>query len=888
MTLQSNEYVGQPLMRGQSPLLGRWRLWSSDRFGWQAISVLALLVLALIPFLYYQPQYLPNVSLAFAEDPIGALGMAATLWQNHFLGVDGSSSASWLFPYGVTLASLSLLGLPAWLCQHVWAMLELFGAGIGMYLLSGEVLPEAALLSRFLAALSYQYSAYFLDIFPSSGLGWISEYMLLPYALWLVAHGIRRADHQIRCAVILGFVIGLPGPANVVPWAINILAIVLFVLHKIAINETTPMRLLRPISITIGVAFVAMLWWFLPMVHGALLNRSYVQGSLGAETLAMTNQSSSVFNAFRLATDWALHSEFNGEPYYRFGPWFTSNLVANLAGFTLVLATFLPLATRYARRYSYFAVMAVIGLAMMVGAYPLDRPNLQGQIYLWAYHHIPLFAVFRGGNKFAILPSLAIAVGVGTSYIWLARRIVTIAEARPLLRQSLLRPAAAVLAAAPLLLSVMAVAQPLWRGQLYQPSTVVSSIPTYWLNVKEYLDDQHIRSGVYVLPNQYFPVYQWGRPSTDVLDDWSKSYAYVSEYASLASYGSAGLGPLFDAVSSLRPDRLSELLQALGIQYVINRYDIDTNYYPNTVKPSAITALLEDTPGLRRVRRFGPVEIYRFDDALPFLAYSTPPSLVLNGTTTNTLIALSKLSRSSLPRLVIASPPRPDSNGHSRGLDVAQPGLYHLTVLVSTGGISPAHLRIDRLQFSEKARGTGKQIAYGNAYLRAGAHTVDVQWADNRGRPARSSDWTLIATPVHSGTERVVPINTQSWNNAMLAVRILASPTQGQIVTLNQGFNEGWQLIPLQGWATLGSLLEAIVKPRSDNHFELNGFANAWMVPPHQTNFLLVYTPEITFVLGMAVSFGSLATALVLSLYRRHRRIDGSTRKVTSRRSPSD
>ena len=56
--------------------------------------------------------------------------------------------------------------------------------------------------------------------------------------------------------------------------------------------------------------------------------------------------------------------------------------------------------------YDVELLRLTLAIAMVVGAYPLDRHHLEGTVYLWLYTHVPLFSIFRDGYKFAALHPL--------------------------------------------------------------------------------------------------------------------------------------------------------------------------------------------------------------------------------------------------------------------------------------------------------------------------------------------------------------------------------------------------------------------------------------------------------------------------------------------------
>lgn len=870
MSATGETLVGLPKARAEARAGGRPMRWPWSA-GWPLI---ALFILALVPFLYYPGLHLPDTYMPFMQDPVGALRMTVTLWQAHLLGVDGSATESLLFPYGVTLAALRLLGIPAWLCQHLWAAIDMFAAGVGMYLLSGTILQTRSVVARLLAACVFEYSAYYLNVLPSSAIGWLIEYALLPYELWLCVRIIRQPARAVRYAIILGILVGLPAPGNLVPWIINILALFIYAVHSLSIGQTSVRMLLRPILVAAATAVAAMAWWFLPQLFGALLNTAYFGNSLAAEGPALTDQSSSILNAFHITTNWTLHSGFHGVPYYRFAPWYLSDPVVAFGASVLAMAGFFPLLTRFARPYSYFGVLSIIAIAMMVGAYPLNHPHIQGTIYIWIYTHIPLFSIFRDGQKFGALLALTFAVGMAASFVVIKEHIQRIAAQANAWRVRFVQILLTSLLFIAFAGSALAVGQPLWRGQLYQPYALIGTIPPYWTAVQSFLSKQEGRFSIYVLPNQYFPVYTWGHPFTDVLDDSGRNYLYISEYVTASALGNPGLKLLFGAVADKSPQELAPLLRLFGIRYVLNRYDIDQTYYPGTVSPSDVSLLLKHTAGVQIVHRFGPVELYQVEQPAPFVAVSAAPAFTVQGATISDILALSG-NKVNIGRPVAAAPPSQVKAGRAgirRALRLPTAGWYRVQVLLPAATSKPVILQADKEAITLSNRQRHGTSWSARVYLTAGTHQIAV-WRGRVGQDGISpSHWRLIAY-LAGATAQVSEPNPRlsGWNNAAFTVQLTPS-SQPRFVTLGQSYSKGWQLLPLQWPGLIGSLLHALIRPSSaGSHWWVDGYANGWIVPPHQQQLLMVYMPQVVLLLGGVISVATIIACLGAALYQMRR-----------------
>jgi arabinofuranan 3-O-arabinosyltransferase len=275
-----------------------------------------------------------------------------------------------------------------------------------------------------------------------------------------------------------------------------------------------------------------------------------------------------------------------------------------LLQYTLVAGAALGVASAQGTRRRVALVLSGVGLAAIVVSKGV-HPPLVG-LNLWLYHQVPGFWLFRDPAKvnllivlvFALLAALAIDSFEESS-------VATGAVAAGLLA------AGALVYAHPLLTGAVV---PDDRPLL--PSAHVR-VPQAWDDVEAYLDAAPDRGKVVVLPklDYYQAPTTWGyygtsflhtlihRPVVEPLPGGYYSDPVVAEHvASLEQQ-------ILDRGGNARA-----AMQALGARYLLLRRDLQASFPGRSfVAPRQLAVALKRTPGLRRVRSFGPLDLYETD-----------------------------------------------------------------------------------------------------------------------------------------------------------------------------------------------------------------------------------------------------------------------------------
>ena len=263
-------------------------------------------------------------------------------------------------------------------------------------------------------------------------------------------------------------------------------------------------------------------------------------------------------------------------------------------------------------------VLAGVGLAAIVVSKGLHAP-LAG-LNLWLYDHVPTYWLLRDPAKVNLLVVLVFAL--------LAALAVDRLEQSSAVQGAVF---AGLLAAASLVY-----AHPLLTGAVVPderpllPSAHVR-VPQAWDDVEAYLDAAPRQGKVVVLPqlDYYQAPTTWGyygasflhqfleRPVVETLPDGYYSDPIVAQHvASLEQQ-------ILDGGRNARA-----AMQALGANFILLRRDLQASFPGRSfVPPRRLAHALPRAPGLRRVRSFGPLDLYVADMRRSAEVYAGVPLL---------------------------------------------------------------------------------------------------------------------------------------------------------------------------------------------------------------------------------------------------------------------
>lgn len=532
------------------------------------------LLLGAIAFNTAPDRIIAETKLDMALNPLGFLARAVHLWDGTFFGHLQNQAHGYLFPMGPFFSLWLGLDMPAWNVQRLWMASVLIAAFLGVVRVAGALgigSPRAGILAGLTYALAPHAQALIgvnsSEFLPSAILPWI----LLP-----LIRGARGDTTPRRAAALSAAALLLCGGVN----AAAELAVLVVPFLYLLTRRGGPLKR-RLIAWWLPLVGMAAFWWLAPL----LVMGSHIFSFLPfIETAVATSKVTSLTNVVRGTSSWLSFLQVDGRPWVEAAfaqatrPWLivVTSLVAalGLAG----------LARRSTPERFFLVLTLLTGVAVVAAGHagPLagvTREMLDGPL-----------AAFRNLHKFDALIRLPIALGVAV----LASRVGAPARARLPLR------AGAVvlvgLGLTPVALSGVTAGGSFWQ------------VPTYWRDAVNWLNTNATDQMVLVVPGSRRGEYDWGRPIDEPLQPLLDSVRWSAH--TNVPWGSPGIARIMQALDERFSAGkgslgLGSTLRRMGVGYVLVRNDLDRATIGDAW-PARVHETLDESPGLSRVRGFGP------------------------------------------------------------------------------------------------------------------------------------------------------------------------------------------------------------------------------------------------------------------------------------------
>ena len=342
-------------------------------------------------------------------------------------------------------------------------------------------------------------------------------------------------------------------------------------------REVSLRRMLGALGRIALLAVLASSWWIAGL---------WAQGRYGIDILRYTETISTV------ARTSTAPEVLRGLGYWFFygqdkiGPWIESALPYTQSAAHLAISFALPTLalalagfTRWRHR-AYFALLALVGTAVAVGAYPYDDPSPLGSALKGFAATSTAGLALRSTGRATPLVVLSLATFLAVGISALATRL----EAR---QRSGLAVAAAALAGLLVLLNLPA----LWQGTFYGANLQRDeAIPRYWTQAIRAVSNGDPGSRVLELPGSDFASYRWGN-TVDPITPGLTDRPYVAR--ELIPYGSPPAADLLNAYDRRLQEGTYEsqvtapIMRYLGVGDIIVRNDLQTDRY-NLVRPRQV------------------------------------------------------------------------------------------------------------------------------------------------------------------------------------------------------------------------------------------------------------------------------------------------------------
>ncbi len=565
--------------------------------GWRSLFWPA--VLTVLAFVQQPGRLTSDSRLDLAVDPGALLRRTLTFWDgSNGLGGVGNQGVGYLFPTGPFYAVGDLLGVPLWAVQRAWTAVLLVVAFEGLRRLCLLVIGPEHRGAAVLAGLAWSLSPRMM-----TELGPLSTetlpMVLLPWTvLPLMAH--LPAGRVLRGCLGSAVAVLLMGGTN----AAASLAVLPAAGLWIATRPWPWRRRARVLGLWSAGVVAVSLWWLVPLLLLGGVGPPFLDW---IETSASTASQIGALAALRGTDHWIAYAP--GTVW----PGATQVAGAPLLVVTTTVLAALGLAGLVQRRMPerrWLVLLAALGLVALTLAH--RGPGLVTSPFSGLTAGLldgPL-APLRNLHKADPLLRLPLVLGVAH----LVARGSAFATARP--GPGPRRAVARAGRGFPVLVGLLLLAgsAPLLTGQL-RPGPAFRELPQAWREAAAVLAAAD-RAGpgndpgrTLLLPAAGFGRYTWGRSLDEPLQALTSGRWAVRDQVPLAAPGSTRLLDAVDAVlaSGQGSPALADLLARSGFARVLVRNDLDLQS-TGAVQPALVRQALERSPGLRRIRSFGPTD----------------------------------------------------------------------------------------------------------------------------------------------------------------------------------------------------------------------------------------------------------------------------------------
>ena len=463
----------------------------SRRLPRASLPYLVLALFAYVPSLLARPGWVAADTKAYLYlNPSKLMSSAWSMWNPDVgLGTVTHQNIGYLFPMGPYYWAMSGLGVPNWIAQRLWMGTLFFAAGAGAYFLCRLLtFRRSGALS---AAFIYMFTPFVIDYItrisaitmPWAALGWMLAFTIL---------SLRKGGW--RYPALFALCVAFVGGVNATSILFVGLAPALYLLYAVFnTNETSARVALRVVG-KLGLLTTAVsLWW----IAGLWAEGAYGINILKfTETIPTVTSTSLASEAFRGLGYWFFYGRDSSEPWTAAAAPYVSSYWA--IGLSIAVPATCLLAGFFVKwRYRAFAAwLVVLGIALAVAAYPLNKPTPFGSALKVTAESSTIGLAMRSSNR--VLPiavlGLALMLGAFVSAIRLRNR-----------KLGLLLLGGTVIAAS-LNLS------PLFDGSIVSKNMArhTEALPKYVNKAAAYLNSHHQSSNVLGVPGEDFAYYTFG------------------------------------------------------------------------------------------------------------------------------------------------------------------------------------------------------------------------------------------------------------------------------------------------------------------------------------------------------------------------------------------
>lgn len=560
-----------------------------------------LLVLVLVGLFFI---FLESNRALVLDSYVNSLINPARTFSNLFYSWDNSlllgQSATWgqtyLFPFSFVYYFLSQF-FSISISQTIFFAFILW---VGFYSFTKFIQNELqnASVCTYVGGLLYIFNLYTIINFSGTSV-LLLPYVILPLQLYIF-NKVLTSPHCFR--YVIGFALAtlFMGGINPPLVAINVIVLFVYCIHlvfKHHLQKKLRQLLLRGV-LCLVVTVLINAYWIVGIL--SFFQSSADMSTILSEPLSMQNQASTYLNVFRTLGLWAFGQGWNGTSYFEYSSTYLEQPLLMVSMYLLPLIALSGVVfIKKSRSILWILALILISIPMAVAT----NQGVFASAYAWAYDHVPLFSMFRGSYKFIQVYILALSV-------LLVYLLVS-------LRNTTVRNVIAVVGTALIILNAF----PFFTRQLFQEDSKIREIPSYYYDAEKYFRNDGSSFRIFLLPAQYFAVYDWGKISANPEILFNKGLVMRQAGSSEEESNKIAL----DAYAYLFNkdyDSFEYLMRTLNVKYILQRNDFDWSYYKEISQPPEVVA--DALSKYKKVATFGKLDLYQINsEYLPLINSNT-------------------------------------------------------------------------------------------------------------------------------------------------------------------------------------------------------------------------------------------------------------------------
>lgn len=596
-----------------------------------------ILGLGLVPLLWFKGGLLiVGFDFVFPLNPSDNLVRHSFVWDDRvFAGWDGAQFIPYVFPYGSLVALLQWVGLSLASIEKILFVSVFVLPGLSMYYLASSLAGnDRRHVTGLVSALVYMFNPYTMIQWHDGHQGPLVAYAIMPLLLGLYIGGLSKERSATKDGILIGLasVVIASVASNPAAWIVAFVPLAIYFVYYLGLNRkwgALRQSLCFSLSSLLWVGLLNF-WWMLPLTNQFV--HSAVRSSVAQDAFDLVSASSfsSFLELFRLLGYWGWYQGYGGEPYFSFAHKYSSGFLLALGLLISALAFACLLFRPRSKHVLFFALLVLTGLFLAKGTHsPL------GGIYEWLYRDFPGFWVFRSSwNRFFLLVALGLAFLLGTTSCEIYHRL----KGSGLVGGGAIHLRRGILAKGLLLSVVILVAGyswPLFTGEVIEEERETlagqyASVPDYWSEGAEWINQQDGEFRVLVLPDQGYVKYEWGYAGTDITPDLITKPQIVGIPGSKGPGDTAVLTQsVYDSIHE-NSERVAKALAVMDVKYILQRNDVDWAFYGGD-SPEYMESVLSSQDGIHSERTFGELDFYRIEYWLPLGLYASSNAILLDG-----------------------------------------------------------------------------------------------------------------------------------------------------------------------------------------------------------------------------------------------------------------